>query len=147
MNSSIETLISLKIKYPGFYWGKNDSGYYWGDKSKFGNERDWVELMEGFNSLEELVEDIDKYNLCDNSEIEECEKFNEEFYLKLLQYFSVSLPKSRWCVQFYWGIDESGKYYWEDRWGDEEEEDYIYSNNFSTLKELVEDIFQYIQIE
>lgn len=132
MNSSLSTLISLKSKYPGFYWGENESGYYWGDKSKFGNEKDWVELTGGFTSLEELLEDVDKYNLQENSDVKD--SYNDEFYLKLLSYLS-----EEQYLFLHWGSDTYQQYYW---WVKDTE---VGRKGIRTLKELVEDIFSKIK--
>lgn len=55
----LELLGFLKNKFPTFYWGENEDGYYWEDSTRDINFR-------GFNTLEELVNDISRYlYLCD----------------------------------------------------------------------------------
>jgi hypothetical protein len=42
----------LKNKFPTFYWGENEEGYYWGDTSVING---------GFNTLRELTDHISNY--------------------------------------------------------------------------------------
>ena len=141
MSSSLSTLILLKSKYPGFYWGENESGYYWGDKSKFRDEEDWIELMEGFTTLEELLEDVDNYNLNENSNVKEkYEKFDNEFYAKLLDYLSEKeYLFLHWNREYDLLGEDSCAYHW---WYEDTD---LGGSGFNTLQEVVEDIFSKIK--
>ena len=77
------------------------------------------------------------------------EEFNEEFYIKLLKYYEHQFSTEFYqSVQFYWGVDKSGKYYWGDRNAiDIDGDEYIKLTGFSSAKETVESIFDYLVME
>lgn len=77
-------------------------------------------------------------------------EFTEDFYLELLRYlefqFSTNYPE----VDFYWGKNDSGKYYWGDKnfYTDLLEQEYfIKEEGLTSLKDVVESIFTYLGIE
>lgn len=46
---------------PEFYWGRNESGYYWGDKSIDRDTGEQYLHLDNFFSLQDLVESVFKY--------------------------------------------------------------------------------------
>lgn len=53
-NFYLDLLSFLKYKFPTFYWGEDETGYYWGDDS-----RD-IDLIR-CNSLQEIVESVSNF--------------------------------------------------------------------------------------
>lgn len=78
-------------------------------------------------------------------------EFNDDFYLELLRYFEFQFSTNFPSVDFYWGQDDSGKYYW----GDKSPYDHIPSGEIyiikeeglSSLKDVVESIFERLCLE
>lgn len=75
------------------------------------------------------------------------QEFNEDFYLQLLKYFEYQFSINYPEVDFYWGKDDSGKYYWGDRQPEHiYEEEYIRVEGLISVKDLVECIFAYLEL-
>ena len=77
------------------------------------------------------------------------QEFTEDFYLELLRYFEYQFSTNYPRVDFYWGKDDSGKYYWGDNIPYEDVPGEVYMievENLNSVKDIVESIFSYLEI-
>ena len=78
------------------------------------------------------------------------QEFNENFYLELRRYFEFQFSTNYPKVDFYWGKDSSGNYYWGDKNSYNPscgESYFIKEQGFASVKEVVENIFEHIGID
>ena len=77
------------------------------------------------------------------------QEFTEDFYLELLRYFEYQFSTNYHRVDFYWGKDDSRKYYWGDSIPYEDVPGEVYMikvENLNSVKDVVESIFSYLEI-